>query len=215
MKHSELVQRLARLEPIRAPVARLEQLPTAPERAAELLESALARDDIVGRRVVDLGTGNGILAIAAGLLGAAEVEAVEIDPEAGEIARRNVVAMDVPVQILRMDVREYPGRADTVVMNPPFGAQTRHADRAFWETAFRVAERAVYAFSLADSRSFIARSAVARQLQIEETRAVDWDLERTFPHHARKRVRIPVDRWVLRRAPSDERTDRSPHRSPR
>ncbi|MGC2035441.1 MAG: methyltransferase [Thermoplasmata archaeon] len=215
MRHSELVQRLAGLEPIRAPIARLEQLATSPERAAELLESALARDDIVGRRVVDLGTGNGILAIAAGLLGAAELEAVEIDPGAADVARRNFVASDVPVQIFRTDVRDYSGGADTVVMNPPFGAQTRHADRAFWETAFRVAERAVYAFSLADSRSFIARSAVARQLQIEETRAVDWDLERTFPHHARKRVRIPVDRWVLRRAPSDERTDRSPHRSPR
>jgi ribosomal protein L11 methyltransferase len=42
-----------------------------------------------GMRVLDVGTGSGILAQAAGLLGAGRVWACDIDPEAVEIARGN------------------------------------------------------------------------------------------------------------------------------
>lgn len=43
-----------------------------------------------GQRVLDLGTGSGILAIAAALLGAGEVLALDIDPQAVRAARHNV-----------------------------------------------------------------------------------------------------------------------------
>jgi ribosomal protein L11 methyltransferase len=43
-----------------------------------------------GSRVLDVGTGSGILAIAAAKLGAAQVEAVEIDPVAVRVCRANV-----------------------------------------------------------------------------------------------------------------------------
>jgi len=43
-----------------------------------------------GERVLDLGTGSGILAIAAAKLGAGAVMALEIDPASAEIARQNV-----------------------------------------------------------------------------------------------------------------------------
>lgn len=43
-----------------------------------------------GMRVLDVGTGSGILAIAAVLLGAPHVDAIDIDAEAVEVARANV-----------------------------------------------------------------------------------------------------------------------------
>ena len=43
-----------------------------------------------GQRVLDLGAGSGILAIAAAKLGARQVEAVEIDPLAAKVCRENV-----------------------------------------------------------------------------------------------------------------------------
>jgi ribosomal protein L11 methyltransferase len=43
-----------------------------------------------GENVIDVGTGSGILAIAAGLLGAGAVLAVDIDRDAVRVARRNV-----------------------------------------------------------------------------------------------------------------------------
>lgn len=54
--------------------------------ALRLLERCLRRGD----RVLDAGTGSGILAIAAALLGAAEVWAVESDGDAATIALENV-----------------------------------------------------------------------------------------------------------------------------
>ncbi len=52
----------------------------------ELLEEALRPGD----RVMDVGTGSGILAIGAALLGARDVLAVDIDPSAVKVARENI-----------------------------------------------------------------------------------------------------------------------------
>ena len=48
-----------------------------------------------GMRVLDVGTGSGILAIAAAKLGAAHVLAFDVDPVAVKVARDNTVANDV------------------------------------------------------------------------------------------------------------------------
>lgn len=64
-----------------------------------LLEAVIRPRD----RVADIGTGSGILAIAAALLGARRVLALEADPLACASARRNVTANDVAD---RVDVRE-------------------------------------------------------------------------------------------------------------
>jgi ribosomal protein L11 methyltransferase len=59
--------------------------------ALELLEACLQPGD----RVLDLGTGSGILALAAARLGAREVLALDIDAAAVAAARRNVAANDL------------------------------------------------------------------------------------------------------------------------
>ncbi len=53
----------------------------------ELLEKKLRP----GMRVMDVGTGSGILAIAAAKLGAESVLAIDIDPDAVKVARENVI----------------------------------------------------------------------------------------------------------------------------
>ncbi|HSL93557.1 MAG TPA: 50S ribosomal protein L11 methyltransferase [Bacillota bacterium] len=57
----------------------------------EILESI----DLVGKRVVDLGSGSGILSIAAARLGAAVVEALDYDPVAVRVAAENVERNEV------------------------------------------------------------------------------------------------------------------------
>ena len=52
-------------------------------------------DRVKGRRVVDLGTGSGVAAIAAELAGADSVIAVDIDPEARAAAARNATSNNV------------------------------------------------------------------------------------------------------------------------
>jgi ribosomal protein L11 methyltransferase len=58
-----------------------------------------------GMRVLDLGTGSGILALVAAKMGAAEVLAVDRDPDAVRAARRNVRANGLGrrVRLLRSD----------------------------------------------------------------------------------------------------------------
>ena len=51
-----------------------------------LLEEAVSG----GEKVIDVGTGSGILAIGAALLGASEVLAIDIDPDAVKVARENI-----------------------------------------------------------------------------------------------------------------------------
>jgi ribosomal protein L11 methyltransferase len=88
--------------------------PTTALCLAALAELVAARP---GARVLDVGTGSGLLAIAAAKLGAREVVATENDPVAlavaGENAERNGVAL-----ALRGDPPErIPGRFDVVVAN--------------------------------------------------------------------------------------------------
>ncbi len=196
-RRSVLVRRLAALRGFPSPDPRREQVGTPPEAAATLLEAALAREDIAGRTVLDLGSGTGVLAIGAALLGARRVTGVEAEAGAIAAARANAEATGVEVDWRLAEVERVAERAETVVMNPPFGAQTAHADRPFWDAAFASAERRIYAFALADSRSFIARRAVARGAKVEATVAVPWELPRTFRHHRKARVDLPVDLWVL------------------
>jgi ribosomal protein L11 methylase PrmA len=80
---------------------------------AHLLESATP-----GARVIDYGCGSGILGIAAAKLGAAEVHAFDIDPQALIATRDNALANDVGGQFR---VHESPGTlpddADLLVAN--------------------------------------------------------------------------------------------------
>ncbi|MBI2568704.1 MAG: 50S ribosomal protein L11 methyltransferase [Candidatus Schekmanbacteria bacterium] len=69
--------------------------------------------------VLDVGTGSGILAIAAGLLGADRVVGVDVDPLAVSIARENVRrhSLEGVVQIRRGAALGTAGRWDIVVAN--------------------------------------------------------------------------------------------------
>jgi len=192
-----LVLRLAKLPGLPRPDPSLEQVPTPPERAAELLLAAWHRGDIEGRSVADLGSGTGVLALGAALLGAGRVEGWEVDPTAVEIARQWAVRWTLPAEFHAAEVREASGPADTVVMNPPFGAQRAGADREFWTAAFRLRPRRVYAFALTASRSFIARRANEADARIVDLHPVPWELPALFPHHRAPSRSLKVDLWVL------------------
>jgi putative methylase len=197
VRRSELVRHLEQVPAFVRPRPDLEQVVTPSEAAAELLETAHRYDGLEGQVVTDLGCGTGRLAIGAALLGAAEVVGVDSDASAVELARTAARGAGVSVEFVVADVTTWDRPSDLVVMNPPFGAQRRHADRPFWDAALRLARRSVYAFALAGSRTFIARRAVARGARIVETHPVAWTLARTFPHHTRARVALPVDLWAI------------------
>ncbi|MBL7259685.1 50S ribosomal protein L11 methyltransferase [Paractinoplanes lichenicola] len=92
----------------------------APSRFSALLAASLV--DCGGLTVIDAGCGAGLITIAALRAGAARVIAVDSDPAAVEVTRRNV-AETVGTQRLearQLDFRELGGiDADLLAVNPP------------------------------------------------------------------------------------------------
>ncbi len=67
------------------------------------------------QRVLDYGAGSGVLAIAAGLFGAVDVDAVDVDPAAVEASRANATANGVSLQSGTPEIAS--GRYGLVVAN--------------------------------------------------------------------------------------------------
>jgi ribosomal protein L11 methyltransferase len=78
---------------------------------------ALQRLDLAGRSVLDVGTGSGVLAIAAAKLGAVRVAGIDTDPDAVGSARDNVGRNSVNVELKVADVATFGGAFDVVVAN--------------------------------------------------------------------------------------------------
>jgi ribosomal protein L11 methyltransferase len=84
-----------------------------------ILERITRRGD-PGWSILDAGTGSGILAIAASCLGAKKIIAVENDPLACAVARRNAAANRVHnIQFRTGDVltQKFPGKFDVITAN--------------------------------------------------------------------------------------------------
>ena len=78
---------------------------------------ALSTVPLEAKGVLDVGTGSGILAIAAAKRGATPVVAVDTDPIAVEAARENTQRNGVLVPVAQASAADVPGRFDVVVAN--------------------------------------------------------------------------------------------------
>ena len=90
---------------------------------------------VAGKRVLDVGTGSGVLALAAGRLGAGTVMAVDSDPDALASASDNLRLneMTTGIETRPFDLEDEPGqeagRFDVVMANLTGGLLIRHAER--------------------------------------------------------------------------------------
>lgn len=97
---------------------------TGHHQTTRLCLAALGRLDVAGRSVLDLGTGSGVLAMAASLAGARDTTGIDIDDDAILAARRSA-AMNLlprPVSFLTADVFSAPWPAAEVVLANLTGA---------------------------------------------------------------------------------------------
>jgi putative methylase len=156
-RHLEMI--LQKIPPHKSPKVHLEQYTTPANIAADILWNAYSLGDIMDKKIVDLGCGTGILAIGAALLGAEKVIGIDIDPDTIKIAelQSSKFGVDDITEFISMDVQDVIQKADTVIQNPPFGAQkagTKNADRLFIKKATEIAP-VIYSFHIKETEEFV------------------------------------------------------------
>ena len=196
MKLKNLEMTLQRLAGFPRPRASLEQYQTPAPLAARLLFHAHMKGDIGGKVVCDLGSGTGILAIGASLLGADRVVAVEVDKSAVAVAEANADLLGARVEFINADITDATlpdrvGLCDTVIMNPPFGAQKSHADRPFIDFALSAAP-VTYGIFNAGSLPFVYAYTKGRA-EISEKVGGSFSIRRTFSFHTKDVQEIEVE----------------------
>jgi putative methylase len=200
---SALAQQLGVVAGFSDPRADLEQYRTPPELAATLVHRADLEGDVQDRTVVDLGCGTGMLALGAALRGPETAVGVDIDPGPLATARANerTVGSTASVSWVRADATDAPlcpPAETTVVMNPPFGAQSgnEHADRAFLETA---AEISTVSYSLHNegSEAFVESFATDNGGEVSHAFAAAFDLPKQFDFHDDERRSITAELYRI------------------
>ncbi|MBR9681803.1 MAG: methyltransferase [Candidatus Altiarchaeota archaeon] len=185
----QLAIKLDQLKGFRRPKAHLEQWRTPGNIAAEMVFLAKAK----GRKVLDLGCGTGILAIAANLMGASKTTGVELDATALELARENSPTLDI--EWINDNVFNYQPTTDfeVVIMNPPYGSVVRSADKHFVESALKLAPE-VYSLMSIYSREFFQKKYGAKVLK-----TFKFPLKNQQIFHKRNTKTMEVDLLVFKR----------------
>ncbi|MFX1390564.1 MAG: METTL5 family protein [Promethearchaeota archaeon] len=161
-------------------------------------------DDIKNAFVIDLGAGTGRLSLISALFNAASVLSVDIDLKALEILIENALDLEVDtlinpicadIQFFEISRNFFPKTMKlTTIMNPPFGVQSKFADRPFLDKAFLFSD-IIYSIHLANKKiqKFISNFARKHNWKVDNIIPFNIILERIFPFHTKKVKEINVD----------------------
>lgn len=196
MKKRDLEIRLQSLKGFENPDPRLEQYPTPSIIASDVLFTAYCEGDIAGRVVNDLGCGTGIFAIGAWMLGG-DAEGFDVSETAVEAAKENARSVDSDVRFHVCDVSNVTRKADTTIMNPPFGSQNRHADRPFLHTAMDLSDT-VYSIHMERTFPFIEEYVEERGKEICFRKTYKYNIPHTFSFHTKSEKIIDVVMVMIR-----------------
>jgi len=187
---------LQSLQPFSTPRPDLEQYSTPAVIASDMLFEALARGHLEGRKVLDLGCGTGLLGIGAALLGADVVIGVDKDPDALAQAEVNAAKLNVEVEFRLGEIEEVEEKADTVIMNPPFGAQRRGADRPFLTTAMRCAP-AILSLHMSRTEPFVQRFAGRSGFTANALKRYKFGIPYMFEFHSKAKKEVDVTLFYI------------------
>lgn len=196
---------LSKLKGFEKPEINSEQYVTPSSIAAEVIWKAYFNEDVKNKKIADLGAGTGILGIGCLIMGAKDVFFIESDRKAMEICKENVARMKSEDSKLGgaffyvEDVTEFNEPVNTVIMNPPFGTQKKHADREFLMKAFSVSN-VVYSFHKTATEKYITNLALRNGFIKSESFMFDFMLKNTMRHHEKSKEFIKVSCLIFRKA---------------
>jgi len=178
------------------PNIEFEQYLTPAHIAADVLWNAYSLGDIEGKKIVDLGCGTGIFAIGSLILGAKESVGVDIDQKALETARLEAqhFKVDDKIQFINSDVGDLSFSADTVIQNPPFGAQRamrKNIDRKFMQKSLEIAST-VYSFHMKETEEFVINYFNSLGGHLTHKFYYKFVIPRTYHFHEKEKINIDV-----------------------
>jgi putative methylase len=193
MKKKELEIMLQKVPLFENPIPHLEQYITPASIVADILFLASQFNDIEDKIVVDLGCGTGIFSFGASFVNAKEVFGIDIDENSIKTAKRYAKEIDQDITFLKQDISDVFIKCDTVIMNPPFGAQksSKRADRKFIEKAFEIAKVA-YSLHLSDTIPFIEKMILSLNGEIKFYKDYIFPIRYTFDFHCKKSINYNV-----------------------
>jgi len=191
MKKKDLEIELEKVPKFEDPDPSLEQYLTPASIAADVLFNAYANGDIKGLKVMDLGCGTGMLSFGSWMLGAGSVVGYDVSQRAIDLAAAHAQSVGADIPFMLSDINDVQEGADTVVMNPPFGCQTRRADRDFLKKAITSAE-CVYSFHMAETLEFVREYVKKYDRDIVYDKTYKYDIHNTFAFHSKERYSVDI-----------------------
>jgi putative methylase len=175
------------------PKVDLEQYSTPATIAADLLWNAYSLEDIADKKVMDLGCGTGIFAIASKLLGAASAIGVDIDKDSIDLASSycgdvNFICSDICDLENDFDV-------DTIFQNPPFGSQKnakKGVDLKFISKAIELSPKVLYSFHMASTEEFLISYFEKNDLEITHIFRYNFPIPKIYEFHTRESANVEV-----------------------
>jgi predicted RNA methylase len=159
-------------------------------------------DIIGGKKIVDVGAGNGVLGIGCGILGAEHVTMIEGDSSVCQIAQQNssVIMEKYPTKLTTINCMigadQAPGNleCDIVIMNPPWGFQTTKADRPLIEYGFMLKPDSLYILHSANA-THLEQLGKANGYDCELVFESNFRLPPKYMHQSRKMGQTEVRCW--------------------
>lgn len=175
------------------PKVDLEQYSTPAIIAADLLWNAYSLGDIADKKVMDLGCGIGIFAIASKLLGAASAIGVDIDKDSTDLA--SSYCGDVDFICSDICDLENDFDVDTIFQNPPFGSQKnakKGADLKFISKAIELSPKVLYSFHMASTEEFLISYFEKNDLEITHIFRYNFPIPKIYEFHTRESANVEV-----------------------
>ena len=175
------------------PKVDLEQYSTPATIAADLLWNAYSLGDIADKKVMDLGCGTGIFAIASKLLGATSAIGVDIDRDSTDLA--SSYCGDVDFICSDICDLENDFDVDTIFQKPPFGSQKnakKGADLKFISKAIELSPKVLYSFHMASTEEFLISYFEKNDLEITHIFRYNFPIPKIYEFHTMESANVEV-----------------------
>jgi len=184
MKQRTLEILLQHVPAPKQPSPQLEQYLTPATIAADLLFLAYQWGDIDGKHVIDLGCGTGIFSVGAYHMGAKKVQGFDIDKNMIQQAKEYARTHELKIQYHTKDIEAMTTSCDTILMNPPFGAQKANlkADQKFVQKACELSD-VFYSLHLKKTFPFLQRFISSKGGTITVHKDYHFPIKWTFSFH--------------------------------